>query len=1668
MTTLTIHLHFLEPFRMAPWFSVEKRKKNNPDWQRVQTYARWHKNTAGDGRGRPFITGYLLRSALIQAVEEELVFSRGVWSGISCCPGLFFTEPDKDKEKPLNERRRATLGWTENKAICQEEEGREKACPLCLLINRFKENGEDNVHFGNLSLPGSENERPVWDQPEQIAKLRTLNRVDRATTKAHDHFKVYEVEDLTDFYGTITFADDLPQREVIESLIRRGLGFISDLCGALCEIRVEKQKPLPTEPKGITQSKASYVSGLAEMCWEKMAETELRSLAGAVLQLRCSDPKKFTLPKGRIDRNGNRLPHHIWDIELEGNGDKKTLRKHLKETAEKMAEGGTAFRLFCEDVGNRLFRLSKGIPQETPNRQDAFSDPSQVFNLGRPVYGQENHRDPMIPSCEWIITGTLTAASPFFIADELIDDDHISRKLLTTQDFHYRLPRSLLRGILRRDLHEASGGKGCRAELGPESSCICPVCRILNQVKIRDARSDSFVPPDIRQRVKQSHHHRIVQDGALFDTEYGLEGVVFPFELRFKGEKTIDKELRTVMGWWEEGLLFLGGDFGTGKGAFKLGIKQIHRWDLSTPGAREEYEQTCGFRAGVPLDANCQGLSPVSNIDFPKVDYPWQKVPWELAFESPLLTADPIAAITQDEADTIYFQKRRLKSDGSVEYIPALRGEGLRGLIRTATARASGSDHLTVEHEDCTCVLCKTFGNEHRSGLLRFDDLEPKNWKDKRIDHVSIDRFDASVVEKFDDRPLIGSPDKPLVFAGAFWIHRDFTENKALSNGFQDLKSGLYPLGGKVGIGYGRLSKLELPSDWLPNSAENESISVSGLLEGSPETSGIPEKPTWKPEPDAIYNPYYYLSRPGDGPKRTLTPVSHATLSKERYTGRIACFLKVKSPLLLPDSEHDPVAPDKNGTMKAFRLNGTLMIPGSALRSAVSQVYEALTDSCFRVMDQKRVLSWRMETGDHGNYKPGRISESGDQIFPMGEKALRLPLYDMAPGTHSAKYIKELEELHKKALEGNIHRLTIAPWEEMPEKTREKKFEKCNKILGRNLTEEEKKNLTDQGMAKLKISEMELKTLIGRFKKDEESCIEKAQKTDSNIAEIAKHNRDILNVLEKETRQRVLAGKEKVPFLTERLAPNNDINFQIVKLLKNSEKNKKNKEIRWGYLKITGPNNANDAVVETKEEDDKYKLEWEDPLDFSFCLTGPPKNQPNTQKSRDFPRPGFECIKDDKRYTISKRCERLFEADEKSKPIPIPKRVREGYKGILEDYQKNAKKIPKAFQTRLNSDLVYYKSDYVENQINVTALAPVCISRLADDRPLGKRLPVGYQPCSHICLEDCERCTGKACPIPLYREGYPVNGLCPACQLFGAQMYKGRVNFSFATLTPGKNLELRNVTLPAQERPRPTWILPKNVQGKDTEIPGAKFYLRHGMWKKIWTDRKDPRTDKPIEEKNPNNVTIEGINTGAEFRFDVSFENLDENELGWLLYCLELEEDMSHMLGRGKPFGFGQVEIKINELARRLAPNAWYTESPKEGSLIHSKLIVKALAGLKSLDSLRLLLTQYNNLTAYYPELEGKGGKPGYDTLKNSSGYNPHCFLTLQTKGNTPFVYPWFPIPISKPQATKSDIKPKVENHGITGNGFKKLVEGDKVTFEIEERPKGPCAVNVRKVKDIP
>lgn len=53
---------------------------------------------------------------------------------------------------------------------------------------------------------------------------------------------------------------------------------------------------------------------------------------------------------------------------------------------------------------------------------------------------------------------------------------------------------------------------------------------------------------------------------------------------------------------------------------------------------------------------------------------------------------------------------------------------------------------------------------------------------------------------------------------------------------------------------------------------------------------------------------------------------------------------------------------------------------------------------------------------------------------------------------------------------------------------------------------------------------------------------------------------------------------------------------------------------------------------------------------------------------------------------------------------------------------------------------------------------------------------------------------------------------------------------------------------------------------------------------------------------------------GARFKGEVKFENLSEEELGMLLWGIALEEESQQNMGKGKPYGYGRVKIRITGL----------------------------------------------------------------------------------------------------------------------------------------------------------
>ncbi len=145
-----------------------------------------------------------------------------------------------------------------------------------------------------------------------------------------------------------------------------------------------------------------------------------------------------------------------------------------------------------------------------------------------------------------------------------------------------------------------------------------------------------------------------------------------------------------------------------------------------------------------------------------------------------------------------------------------------------------------------------------------------------------------------------------------------------------------------------------------------------------PETSGY-----------RFLNPYNFVRflntpRPEGHVLGNCPPPPH-----DRYvglTGRITCQVEAVTPLFISDSHaiQEEIILDENGrerthyTYRFFQLDGKPAIPASSLRGMIRSVFEAVTNSCFAVLDQNP-LSHRFDSRRAPWLVPARVERHGDR-----------------------------------------------------------------------------------------------------------------------------------------------------------------------------------------------------------------------------------------------------------------------------------------------------------------------------------------------------------------------------------------------------------------------------------------------------------------------------------------------------------------------------------------------------------------------------------------------------------------------------------------------------------------------------------------------------------------
>jgi len=265
-----------------------------------------------------------------------------------------------------------------------------------------------------------------------------------------------------------------------------------------------------------------------------------------------------------------------------------------------------------------------------------------------------------------------------------------------------------------------------------------------------------------------------------------------------------------------------------------------------------------------------------------------------------------------------------------------------------------------------------------------------------------------------------------------------------------------------------------------------------------------------------------------------------------------------------------------------------------------------------------------------------------------------------------------------------------------------------------------------------------------------------------------------------------------------------------------------------------------------------------------------------------------------------KRYERIFYDNEGT--YYFTSDAQEDYNKVLRGQLQHSERKSGTFVTPVQSEqlregnLVYFlPASNKPKYVNQIALAEV--GRIHYNTSRGKLLPQESHPC-----------TG-------------VKELCPACRIFGMvgdeEAYAGRVSIGMAKLIGEAKVAPREITLKILSSPKPTsyqfYLIDDTGENdrvvrydkdKNAVLRGRKFYWHHPDYSSDISYYEHPQ-----RERSNQNRTVTPLLSGNTFEFTVEFENLEKHELGLLFYTLQLEEDMGHKLGMGKPLGFGSIKI---------------------------------------------------------------------------------------------------------------------------------------------------------------
>ena len=297
-------------------------------------------------------------------------------------------------------------------------------------------------------------------------------------------------------------------------------------------------------------------------------------------------------------------------------------------------------------------------------------------------------------------------------------------------------------------------------------------------------------------------------------------------------------------------------------------------------------------------------------------------------------------------------------------------------------------------------------------------------------------------------------------------------------------------------------------------------------------------------------------------------------------------------------------------------------------------------------------------------------------------------------------------------------------------------------------------------------------------------------------------------------------------------------------------------------------------------------------------------------------------------FLFDKSVQRRMEKTQGAKATQLSEETVTAFESLLRQRKANSDKLSRD-HAGLNRSLARKMKESIRNDMLAYLGEGGGVKYLACSSVPQK--PYRYAPADYLAKQD---------KLPCRR----LDALCPACAMFGTaaldterpdkenakpSAIKGKISFHGGQDISDETTPAEKFALKTLSSPKPTfypfYILDNRIGGgkglsgggnfldydsQDARI-GRKVYLRHNPNK---LDFKDPR---------PSNLNcgIHPYPEGARFRFEIEFANLNNYELGLLLYSLQLDApaeteesgETKHRyafgLGMGKPLGLGACVV---------------------------------------------------------------------------------------------------------------------------------------------------------------